>query len=197
VPPAAEAEAGVLAGARPYFLFVGRLVKIKGLHTLFDLFRGYDADLLVAGDGAWGKELRARAADLPNVRFLGHVHPQVLRALYGGAIATLVPSLVYETFGFISLESLAQGTPVIARALGAVGELVEESGGGFTYSSQEQLLQAMDRLRQDRALRDELGARGHDAYVEGWSEEPHLRRYLQLIDEARSGSATVVGERVA
>jgi glycosyltransferase involved in cell wall biosynthesis len=187
VPRAAEEEAAALAGRRPYFLFVGRLVKIKGLHTLIDAFRRYDgADLLIAGDGAWGGELRRRANDLPHVRFLGHVHPRPLRALYAGAIATLVPSLVYETFGFITLESLAQGTPVIARNFGAVGELVAESGGGFTYDSEPELVAAMESLRTDQNLRSQLGERGHAAYVEQWSEEPHLRRYLELIEEARS-----------
>ena len=180
-------EAERLAGRRPYFLFVGRLVKIKGLHTLFDVFRHYEgADLLIAGDGAWGDALRKQAAGLDNVRFLGHVHPQTLRALYRGAIATLVPSLVYETFGFITLESLAQGTPVIARDFGAVAELVRESGGGFTYTDDLELREAMDTLRLDADLRGELAERGHAAYVERWSEEPHLRRYLGLIEEARA-----------
>jgi glycosyltransferase involved in cell wall biosynthesis len=198
VPPAAEAEAAALVGTRPYFLFAGRLVKIKGLHTLFEVFRDYEAaDLVVAGDGAWGSTLRKRAADLPNVRFLGHVHPDVLRGLYAGAVATLVPSLVYETFGFITLESLAQGTPVIARDLGAVGELVAESGGGFTYRDERELRQAMDALLADERLRAELGSRGHAAYVASWSEEPHLRRYMELIDEARGVAADRGAERVA
>jgi glycosyltransferase involved in cell wall biosynthesis len=198
VPPAAELEAATLAGQRPYFLFVGRLVKIKGAHTLFDVFRDYDgADLLIAGDGAWGDDLRRQAADLPNVRFLGHVHPEPLRALYAGAIATLVPSLVYETFGFITLESLAQATPVIARDLGAVAELVRESGGGFTYHDDRELVAAMDALRTDPALRAQLGMRGHAAYVEHWSEEPHLRRYFDLVEEARELPARPQRELVA
>jgi glycosyltransferase involved in cell wall biosynthesis len=190
-PPEAQAQAAALAGDRPYFLFVGRLVKIKGAQTLFDAFRRYDgADLLIAGDGAWSEELKQLAAGTPNVRFIGRVHPEPLRALYAGAIATLVPSLVYETFGFITLESLAQSTPVIARDLGAVGELVRESGGGFTYSSDDELLTAMEALKDDSRLRAELGGRGHDAYVERWSEGPHLRRYLGLVDKA-AGRATM------
>ena len=191
VAPEVASEAASLAGDRPYFLFVGRLVKIKGAPTLFDVFRHYEgADLLIAGDGAWGSALRKQAARLPNVRFLGHVHPQTLRALYRGAIATLVPSLVYETFGFITLESLAQGTPVIARDLGAVGELVRESGGGFTYASERELVEAMDSVRLDPDLRSELARRGHAAYVERWSEQPHLRRYLEIVEEARAARST-------
>ena len=197
-PPEAQAAAAALAGDTPYFLFVGRLVKIKGVHTLIDVFRECrGANLLVAGDGAWGGELRKRAEGLPNVRFLGHVHPDVLRALYAGAIATLVPSIVYETFGFITLESLAQRTPVIGRDLGAVGELVRESGGGLTYATDADLASALQSLQGDQRLRDELGARGHAAYLENWSDEPHLRRYLELVEEARDGMRSREPEQVA
>ena len=197
-PAAAEAEAAELTGPRPYFLFVGRLVKIKGVHTLIEAFRKYEhADLLIAGDGAYGEELRRQAAGLDNVRFLGHVHPNVLRALYRRAIATLVPSLVHETFGFIALESLVQGTPVVGRRLGGVGELIDESGGGFVYDTEEELLSAMEALRGDDELRAAVGARGRAAYVERWSEEPHLREYLELIDEARAAAGRDVAEPVA
>jgi glycosyltransferase involved in cell wall biosynthesis len=172
---------------RPYFLFVGRLVRLKGAHTLIEAFREYDAaDLLIAGDGVAAEELRGQAAGLDHVRFLGRVHPTALRSLYAHATGVLVPSLVYETFGFITLEALAQRTPVIARDLGAVGELVRESGGGFTYRSQRELVEAMERLRRDPQLRAELGERGHRGFVERWSEEPHVEAYLAAIDEARA-----------
>jgi glycosyltransferase involved in cell wall biosynthesis len=171
---------------RPYFLFVGRLVKLKGAQTLIDAFRRFsDADLLLAGDGPYGDELRRQAEGLEHVRFLGRVHPNELRALYRGAVATLVPSLVYETFGFITLESLAQRTPVIATELGAVGELARDSGGGITYSTEDALIAAMKRLLSEPALREELVERGHEAFIERWSEQPHLDRYQDLIAVAQ------------
>ena len=184
-PPGPETVEGVRE-ERPYFLFVGRLVKLKGVQTLIEAFRRYDrADLLVAGDGVYADELRRQAAGLEHVRFLGRVHPDRLRGLYAGAVATVVPSLVYETFGFITLESLAQRTPVVATALGAVGELARESGGGIVYGDEDELLAALATLQDDPALRDELGERGHRALVERWSEEPHLEAYFAAIEEAR------------
>jgi len=172
---------------RPYFLFVGRLVKLKGVHTLIEVFRHYKAaDLLIAGDGAFGGELRQQAAGLDHVRFLGRVHPDRLRGLYAGAVAVLVPSLVYETFGFITLEALAQRTPVIATALGAVGELAEASGGGLIYRTDAELVAAMERLQTTPGLREALGDRGYQAFVARWSEEPHIRAYLAAIEEARA-----------
>ena len=197
--PLAEASAppppGPLEGARPgrpFFLFVGRLVKLKGAQTLIDAFRRYDrADLLIAGDGVYADELRRRAEGLEHVRFLGRVHPEALRGLYAAATAVLVPSLVYETFGFVTLEALAQRTPVIATRLGAVGELALESGGGLTFGDEEELVAALDRMLDEPRLRDELGARGYAAFVERWSEEPHLEQYLSLVTETlgRRGAA--------
>jgi len=58
---------------------------------------------------------------------------------------------------------------------------VTDSGGGYVYGTDAELLEAMERLRLDRAHRDELGARGHDAWLEKWSEVPHLDAYLRLI----------------
>jgi glycosyltransferase involved in cell wall biosynthesis len=172
---------------RPYFLFVGRLVKLKGVQTLIEAFRRYDAaDLVIAGDGVYGGELRRRAQGLSHVRFLGRVHPNELRRLYAGAVAVLIPSLAYETFGLIALEAFARRTPVIAHDLGAVPEVVDESGGGFTYRTIAELIDAMDRLRRDPALRHGLGERGHAAFVRLWSEEPHLQTYFAMIEEARN-----------
>ncbi len=172
---------------RPYFLFVGRLVRLKGVQTLIEAFRRYDAaDLLLAGDGIYGEELRRQAQGLSHVRFLGRMHPTELRSLYAGAVAVLIPSLAYETFGLIALEAFARRTPVIAHDLGAVPEVVNESRGGFTYGTVAELIDAMDTLRLNPALRRELGERGHDAYVRLWSEEPHLQAYFATIEEARA-----------
>lgn len=171
---------------RPYFLYVGRLVKLKGVHTLIERFRDYPADLVVAGDGGYVDELRRLAAGLVNVRFLGPVHGQELRALYAGALALIVPSIAYEAFGIVILEAFAQKTPVIVRDLGAIPEPVRESGGGFVYGTDTELVDAMERLRTDPRLRAELGARAYQAWRERWTEEPHLDGYFAAIEEARS-----------
>jgi hypothetical protein len=55
----------------------------------------------------------------------------------------------------------------------------------------------MDTLLADSRLRAELSSRGHAAYVVDWSEEPHLRRYLELIDEARGVADDRDVERIA
>jgi glycosyltransferase involved in cell wall biosynthesis len=132
---------------RPYFLFVGRLEAIKGLQTLIDIWnKALDFDLLVAGTGNYEKELRARAGSNPCIRFLGALPQQELGDLYHHALACIVPSITYETFGMIIIESFARKTPAIVRDLGALPEVIQDSGGGFVYRTNEELLEAMRRI---------------------------------------------------
>ena len=186
---AATPEGGRPQGERPYFLVVGRLERLKGMQSLIDVFARYDsADLVVAGEGSEGAELRRRAANLGHVRFVGRLPFEELASLYAGATAVLAASIGYETFGMTVLEGFAQKTPAIVRALGPLPEAVEESGAGFVYRTDVELVEALETLRTDRGLRDELGGRGYAAYRERWSEEPHLRTYFGFIEELlRSG----------
>jgi glycosyltransferase involved in cell wall biosynthesis len=92
---------------RPYFLFVGRLERIKGLDDVIPAFRTYpEADLVIAGDGEHGEPLRQLAGGAPNIHFLGRVPLEELRSLYRSAIALIVPSTGFETFGIILIEAL-------------------------------------------------------------------------------------------
>jgi glycosyltransferase involved in cell wall biosynthesis len=183
--PETPAQVGDDGSEPPYFLVVARLEKLKGVQTLVELFAGYDkAELLVVGDGTYGAELRRQAAGLEHVRFLGSVPFYELASLYARAVAVIAPSVGYETFGMTTIEGFVQKTPAIVRDLGGLPEAVIESGGGFTYRTQHELLEAMESLRSKPELRAELGERGFQAYRERWSPEPHLKTYFELIDEA-------------
>jgi glycosyltransferase involved in cell wall biosynthesis len=167
---------------RPYFLFVGRLEVIKGLHTLIELWeRVGDFDLLIAGTGTYEQELRAQAAGNPRIKFLGALPQRELGALYVHALACIVPSITYETFGMICIEAFARKTPVIARDLGALPEVIHDSGGGFVYRTDDELLAAMRRLAASPALRSELGAKGYRVFVQWWSREAHLELYFDFL----------------
>lgn len=185
VPPAegAHSPAEMPPHLRPYFLFVGRLEKLKGLQVVLPVFRNYpQADLLVAGTGSYEFELRQQAAGMSNVIFLGPLQQDRLEALYRHAVAVLVPSIGYEVFGIIILEAYRQRTPVIAHAIGGLQEVVEESQGGYVYRTPEELLNAMNLLRNDPALRREMGERGYRKVAERWSEEAHLENYFRVVE---------------
>jgi glycosyltransferase involved in cell wall biosynthesis len=79
-------------------------------------------------------------------------------------VALIVSSRCYESFVLVIVETSRQQTPVIVRNLGAMPELIAESGAGLVYSSDADLVAAMDQLRADRLSRRELGLRGYQAY---------------------------------
>jgi glycosyltransferase involved in cell wall biosynthesis len=173
---------------RPYALFVGRLEKVKGVQNLLNVFRTYrTCDLVIAGDGEYESELRAAAHGLDHVHFLGWLPYEELRRWYRHALAVVVPSICYEVFGIVVIEAFAVSTPALVTPFGALPEVIASSGGGLVYHDDRELVTALERLRTVPDWRTSLGARGHDAYVRLWSEDPHIDRYLGVIDEVRSG----------
>ncbi len=125
---------------------MGRLEKIKGLDDVIPVFGEYSgADLVIAGDGEYAATLRERAKGLERVHFLGRVGLDELRRYYEHAVALIVPSVCFETFGIILIEAFKQGTPVIARRIGPFPEIVTTSGGGELFATQDELVAAMRR----------------------------------------------------
>ena len=166
----------------PYFLFVGRLEKLKGLQTLIPVFRHYQkAQLLIAGTGNYESELKQLAKDNANIHFLGYVSGQPFQTLYRHAVAVIVPSICFEVFPSVTIEAFRQQTPAIVRNLGGMPEIIEESGGGIVYDTEEELVAAMDQLLAEPSYRDDLGRLGYQAYQQNWTTEAHLERYFALI----------------
>jgi len=168
----------------PYFLFVGRLERLKGLQTLIPTFRQYaKAQLWIAGAGSYEGELRRLASGCNNIRFLGHLSQRELHTVYSHAIAVIVPSLCFEAFPMVILEAFRAQTPVIARRLGALTEMIEESGGGFVYATDTELLSALDHMLEDPSFRRKLGLSGYQAYQQRWTPDVYLQRYFGLINK--------------
>lgn len=177
---------------RPYFLFVGRLEKIKGLQDVFPAMDRYpDADLLILGDGDYADELKRLAGDRKNIQFLGRKSPDELNAYYRGALGLIVPSVCYETFGIILIESFRLGTPVIARRLGPFPEIVERSGAGALFETGDELVDAMRSIQSDPDTRAARSDAARKAFGEVWREDRVLEAYGAAFARAaqRKGDA--------
>ncbi len=109
------------ARGRPYLLAVGALEPRKAPLLLRDAYaqareRGLDARLVFAGEG----RLAGRLAGTPGVELRGRVSDDELDALYRGALALVVPSLL-EGYGLPLREALARGTPAVVSDLPVFG----------------------------------------------------------------------------
>jgi glycosyltransferase involved in cell wall biosynthesis len=201
-PESLDEEPFKQALSQPYFLFAGRLEKLKGLQTLIPVFRDYPkARLLIAGSGSYEAELKRLAAGSRNILFLGRLTEPQMQSLYRQALAVIVPSLCYEMFPLVILEAFVQHTPVIARNLGALPEAVSESGGGIIYQSDDDLLAAIERLATDAEFRQETGRRGYQLVQKRHTIDHHLENYFAIIERIaarkrleRSHGAAVSGE---
>ena len=141
--------------------------------------------------------LRRLAVGIPNVRFLGRLSPEELRRYYQHAIALVVPSVCFETFGIVLIERFRQGTPVIARRLGPFPEIVAQSQGGELFETRDELVAAMRRMQSDPAHRQRLSDAGYQAYVERWSESAVVPQYSRHRASRRAAPRTRTSRRGA
>ena len=178
-PSRAPAEA---SHHRPYFLFVGRLHRFKGLQDVIPCFDDDSpAELLVAGTGEFEPELRELAKGRKTISFLGQVGPEKLAGLYRDAIALIAPSLCYEVFPMVALEAFREATPIIARNLGPYPQIVDESQAGLLFDDEASLREAIHALATDPELRHRLGASGRAALAERWTESTAIAEWLSLV----------------
>lgn len=130
-------SAGSFERREPYITYIGRLSTEKGVAILLEAMVGLEKiTLKVAGYGPQFHELKARAEqyNIP-VEFLGHVEGDVKWDLLRNSLATIVPSVCYETFSLATLESMAVGTAVIASRLGSLPYIIEDGTSGLLFQA--------------------------------------------------------------
>ena len=105
---------------RTLLLYAGRLAQEKNTHTLFDAFRILARDhpnrfhLLVVGDGLQRSDLRSLITDHPSqITHLRYCADSAKLAAFYRAADLFVHPGVQETFGLVTLEAQACGTPVV------------------------------------------------------------------------------------
>ena len=163
-----------------FVLYVGRLVKYKGLQYIIEALKGSGEKLVVAGDGEDRKFFEELARKM-NVRakFLGKVSYKTVRKLMSEAKCLVLPSKTrLEAFGIVLLEAMASGTPVIAYNTPGVREIAKK--GGFVFSSVEELREKIESL-DGKTIR-KIGKRGRKvAEKYGW--ENVARRTLKIYEK--------------
>ena len=142
---AAEARKNAVARRRElnlpdrYFLFVGRLVREKGVFELLSAYAKLDEQvrqqvgLVFAGDGESRRQLEDRAGCISPgmIRFAGFVHREQLAAYYALADMLVLPTYT-DTWGLVVNEGMACGLPVIlSQAAGCADDLLKVDWNGL------------------------------------------------------------------
>lgn len=137
-----------------YLAFVGRATREKGIAEAIELARRVRMPLRAAAkvhddnERAHFEEVVQPAIDEGVVTFLGEVGPDERDPLLAGARATLMLGGWPEPFGLVAIESMATGTPVIARRAGALTETVVHGTTGFLVDDVEEAVLALERIEE-------------------------------------------------
>jgi rhamnosyl/mannosyltransferase len=159
-----RADAIRQAASGPIVLFAGRHVSYKGVPVLIAAAAPLALEVVIAGDGPMREEWRAvasRQSGPARFSFPGQVDDEELHALLVACDMFVLPSVTRaETFGYVQLEAMACGKPVISTALPTGVPWVNASGLVVPVGDAAALGDAMARLAADPGLASRLGALG-------------------------------------
>ena len=187
----------------PRILFVGRLIRRKGLHHLLAAFDTVariqpETVLRIAGEveseSDYVAELRSYVRKRgQNVVFLGPLTMAQVAAEYGSCRLVVLPSK-QETASVVIEEAMAAGRPVIASRVGGAPYMIEHEKTGLLvdYGDEQALVGSLLRLLQDDDLQRTMGQRARAVAMERFRGSAVARRtfemYQEIIAEAACSS---------
>jgi glycosyltransferase involved in cell wall biosynthesis len=131
-----------------YYLYLGRLIKRKGIHIAIETCKRLGAKLKIAGQGCVkveGNRIYCSDGEVyegDNLEYVGFATGNKRASLYQNAIATFVATTYIEPFGAVAIESQMAGTPAITTDFGAFPETVEQGKTGFRCHTLNEFVQA-------------------------------------------------------
>jgi glycosyltransferase involved in cell wall biosynthesis len=193
LPGSDQPEHGVAGGSGraedvPSYAYVGRLVSEKGVSLLLDAAAQLKRErrafrVKIVGDGPQRHALEAQAAALDlnrEVRFLGFLRGERLRAAVADVTAVVMPSRWEESFGLAAVEHMMRGRLVIAADIGGLGEVVGATGLLFRPGDSADLTRCLRQAMDAPGLADQLGAAARARAQRSFSEERMVTNHLAL-----------------
>ena len=194
--PEVMAQAGHLRTPQLTFLFVGRLVRDKGIDELVRAFHGIDSpDIRLVMVGRQEPELDPLSADVLRImaddeRITAPGELSDVRPWMAAADVLVLPSH-REGFPNVVLEGGAMDLPVITTAVNGATDVIENGCNGVAIplrDTEEERTRALREALEDAIAAPEkycaMGARARDRVLSRWSQEKVLAALLNLYDDA-------------
>jgi len=182
----------------PSLLFVGQLIRGKGVDLLLDaVARMTDpVRVVIAGDGNAREQLEAQAGRLNItglVTFKGWVDHTEIGSLYDGARAVVVPSRWPEPFGMVGPEAMRHGRAVVAFDAGGIRDWLRHEITGLLVPAGDTaaLALALQRALYEPGLAETFGQAGFVTAGSFYSYEAQLDQIEEALaagtDRPRNG----------
>lgn len=181
--PVAQTDDG-----EPYVAFAGRLVEVKGVHTLLEAWRqvGKGHKLRIAGDGQLAPLVRQHAAADESIEYLGWIDEDAVTRLMVGAKAVVVPSEWYEAgCPLVALRSLSVGTPVVVSDLENLSAevLADQAGWGFAVGNPQALAETLRTVLGNLPDTRSARVRARRSYLHRFSPTANVEKLESVYQE--------------
>jgi glycosyltransferase involved in cell wall biosynthesis len=173
-----------------FFLFVGRIVKEKGIHVLLEAFAGMPGNkLVVIGDGSEKESLRNQYRPYDNIYFSGHAGKHVVLETMRRCKAFICPSLWYEGSPLTIIEAFATGTPVIASKLGSMAESIKDGYNGFHFIAGDvkDLKEKVEYFTKQISQSPDLYKNARQTYKDKYHPDIHYKSVINIYNNVVSG----------
>ncbi len=120
-----------------YYLYLGRIIPRKGIFIAQQVCEKINARLLVAGfaydekDNSTDARAFKEFLEKPAVKYVGFAGVETRKKLLSKAKAVFMPTTYFEAFGYVAIEAMFSGTPVITTDFGAFPETIKQGVTGF------------------------------------------------------------------
>ena len=174
------------------FAFQGRLVTTKGVRVLLEAAcqlrnEGRKFHLKILGDGPEFNSMKAQAAGLDDhVEFLGRVADDRLDESLSDVVAVVMPSLAGEVFGLVAAENMLRGKLLIVSNIGALAEVVGDTGLVFPAGDAAALALCMRRVLDDPSLAASLGSAARLRAMQMFNRDSMIQQHVSLYREGVS-----------
>lgn len=168
--------------------YKGHDVVLRAMPELLRRFPDLRYDIVGDGDARPGLQVLAQELGVTEaVRFHGIVSETELQGHYAQASLFIMPSRA-EGFGFVFLEAMAQGLPVVAGNMDATPEVVVHGETGLLVdpTSPAQIADAVTALLGDADLRHRMSLAAQRRVKEHFSFPQFRRQLLSILGELDS-----------
>jgi glycosyltransferase involved in cell wall biosynthesis len=178
------------------FISMGRLLHWKGFYLAVRAFAAAkldNAEYWLFGEGGDRPRLEQMAAELgvsDRIKFWGR-QPRDFTLEHLGKCHVLVHPSLHDSGGWVCLEAMAAGRPVICLDLGGPGvQVTHETGFKIPAHHPDQVVKdmavAMTKLAENENLRSQMGAAGRNLVRSKHSWEHKGKELAQLYAEVVS-----------